>query len=214
MARLKADMRNPMVTQSLSNASNVSNGWEGWDIVAKGTLTAAASSFTFSAMGSFEATPNENIYTHLRFFGYFKNDSTECDILFEWDGEATTSDYVSWAIDTVTYQSGSGAGMWSGTYTTSLAGMRVGHLYNSDSCLIDVIHSGVHGATADFYGNMFTGYASTNNDNTIYPQWHAGKFHNGGAVTKYDDLEVKATAGNFAVGTTMVVLGNRYGYGD
>ena len=61
MARFKSDMRNPMVTQSLSSASDASNGWEGWDVIAKTTLTAAASSFTFSAMGSFEAPPNENI---------------------------------------------------------------------------------------------------------------------------------------------------------
>ena len=214
MARLKADMRNPMVTQSLSNASNVGNGWEGWELIAKTTLTSATAVITFSAIGSFEATPNENIYTHMRIFGYFKNDSTESDILFEWDSEATTSDYLSWAIDTVTHNSGTGTSFWSGTYTTSLAGHRVGHLYSSDSCLIDVIHSGEHGSTADFYGNMFTGYASVNNDNTLYAQWGAGKFHNGGVATKNDDLKIKATGGSFAVGTTVAILGNRYGYGD
>ncbi len=212
MAYVKADMRSPMVTQPLSNASQVGNGWEGWDLIARSTMTSAASQISFTNIGNFDATPADNIYTHMRIMGYFKNDSTEGDITLDWTGGAGSN--VSWVIDTVTYNSGTGAGMWSGNYTSSGSPQRVGHMYSSDSCLIDVIHSGVHGGTQEFYRNMVTGFASTNNDNTLYPQWHNGKLYHGATAQNMSALVITCTGGSFAVGSTVAILGNRYGYGD
>ena len=212
MAYVKADMRSPMVTQPLSNAAEVGNGWEGWEVIAKTTMTSAASQISFTNIGNFDATPADNIFTHLRIWGYFKNDSTEGDITLDWTGGAGSN--VSGVLDTVTYNSGTGAGYWSGNYTTSGTSQRVGHMYSSDSCLIDVIHSGIHGGTQEFSDNMFTGYASTNNDNTVYPQWHVGKLYHGATAQNMSSLLVTCTGGSFAVGSTVAILGNRYGFGD
>ena len=212
MAYVKADMRSPMVTQPLSNSSQVGNGREGWELIARATLTSAASQMSFTNIGNFDATPADNIFTHLRIWGYFKNDSTEGDITLDWTGAAGSN--VSGVLDTVTYNSGSGAGYWSGNYTTSGSAQRVGHMYSSDSCLIDVIHSGVHGGTLEFADNMFTGYASTNNDNTVYPQWHVGKLYHSSTAQNMSSLLVTCTGGSFAVGSTVAILGNRYGFGD
>ena len=212
MAYVKADMRSPMVTQPLSNASEVGNGWEGWEVIAKTTMTSAASQISFTNIGNFDATPADNIFTHLRIWGYFKNDSTEGDITLDWTGGAGSN--VSGVLDTVTYNSGTGAGYWSGNYTTSGTSQRVGHMYSSDSCLIDVIHSGIHGGTQEFSDNMFTGYASTNNDNTVYPQWHVGKLYHSSTAQNMSSLLVTCTGGSFAVGSTVAILGNRYGFGD
>ena len=208
MAYVKADMRSPMVTQPLSNSSNAGNGWEGWELIARATMTSAASQMSFTNIGNFDATPADNIYTHMRIMGYFKNDSTEGDITLDWTGGAGSN--VSWVIDTVT---GSSI-MWSGNYTTSGTSQRVGHLYPSDSCLIDVIHSGVHGGTQEFYHNMFTGYASVNNDNTVYAQWCNGKLYHSSTAQNMSSLLITCTGGSFAVGSTVAILGNRYGYGD
>ena len=212
MAYVKADMRSPMVTQPLSNASQVGNGWEGWDLIARSTMTSAASQISFTNIGNFDATPADNIYTHMRIMGYFKNDSTEGDITLDWTGGAGSN--VSWVIDTVTYNSGTGAGMWSGNYTSSGTSQRVGHMYPNDSCLIDVIHSGVHGGTQEFYFNMVTGFASTNDDNTLYPQWYNGKLYHSSTAQNMSSLLITCTGGSFAVGSTVAILGNRYGYGD
>ena len=212
MAYVKADMRSPMVTQPLSNAAEVGNGWEGWEVIAKTTMTSAASQISFTNIGNFDATPADNIFTHLRIWGYFKNDSTEGDITLDWTGAAGSN--VSGVLDTVTYNSGSGAGYWSGNYTTSGTSQRVGHMYSSDSCLIDVIHSGIHGGTQEFSDNMFTGYASTNNDNTVYPQLHVGKLYHSSTAQNMSSLLVTCTGGSFAVGSTVAILGNRYGFGD
>ena len=212
MAYVKADMRSPLVTQPLSEVSNMGNGWEGWDLIARATMTSAAAQISFTNIGNFDATPADNIYTHMRIMGYFKNDSTEGDITLDWTGGAGSN--VNFAIDTVTHNSGTGGGYWSGNYTTSGSAQRVGHMYSSDSCLIDVIHSGQHGLTNEFYYNMFTGYASVNNDNTVYAQWYGGKLYHGATAQNMSSLLITCTGGSFAVGSTVAILGNRYGFGD
>ena len=215
MAYVKADMRSPLVTQPLSEVSNMGNGWEGWELIAKATVTSAAAQIIFSNIGNFDATPADNIYTHLRIWGYFKNDGTGGNITLDWTGGAGSN--VSGSIDTVTYNSGTGAGYWSGggtLYTTSGTSQRVGHMYSNDSCLIDVIHSGVHGGTQEFSDNMFTGYASANDDNTVYAQWHIGKLYHSSTAQNMSSLIIGDSGGQFAVGSTVVILGNRYGFGD
>ena len=87
-------------------------------------------------------------------------------------------------------------------------------MYSSDSCLIDVIHSGVHGGTQEFYNNMVTGYASVNDDNTVYAQWYNGKLYHGATAQNMSSLLITCTGGSFAVGSTVAILGNRYGFGD
>ena len=80
-----------MVSQSLSSASTAGLGWEGLDVIASTTLTSAAASFSFPIIGVFAGTANVNLYHHMRILGYFKNDASECDILFEWAGDELKS---------------------------------------------------------------------------------------------------------------------------
>ena len=212
MSRMQSSMRSPMVSKSLSSASSAGLGWEGMDLIASTTLTSAASSFSFSELGEISASgysADVNIFLHMKIFGYFKNDGSECDILFEWAGDATTSKYISATIDSVSV-----AGTpvrCSGTYTSSLAGMRMGHLYANDSCVIDVVLNNMPGGGYPFCPQSYCG---THDDDNAYVNWSGGIFWNAGGAIDLTELEVKATAGSFAAGTTLAIIGNRYGYGD
>ena len=206
MARMQSSMSIPMGSQSLSSASTAGLGWEGLDVIASTTLTSAAASFSFPIIGVFAGTANVNLYHHMRILGYFKNDASECDILFEWAGDATTSKYVSATMDSVTRSTG--PVRISGTYTSSLAGMRMGHLYANDSCVIDVLGNNI---TNTGYHGTFQSYCGTHDDDDVYVNWSGGDFYNAGSSVDLSELEVKATAGSFAAGTTLAIIGNRYG---
>ena len=166
MARMQSSMSSPMVSKSLSSASNVGLGWEGLDVIASTTLTSAASSFSFSQLGEISASgfsADVNLFHHMKIFGYFKNDGSECDILFEWAGDATTSKYISATLDSVTRNTSPVTS--SGTYTSSLAGMRMGHLYANDSCVIDVVANNMPGSGYPFCPQSYCG---THDDDNVY----------------------------------------------